>query len=134
MSQTFVWLFLMQPSFAAAADLKPKSALFGQIQCPRQSRQKADFSTEFCLPPTPNPPTAAAKVEQNLPKLKKCSTADSKSASRGPESRTKIPKIEKCSTADSKSASRTSQSRTKYLKIEKIFYRRLQIRLARPRK
>ena len=110
MSQTFVWLFLMQRSFAAAADLKPKSALFGQIQCPRQSRQKADFSTEFCLPPTPNPPTAAAKVEQNLPKLKKCSTADSKSCSRAPESRTKIPKI------------------------EKMFYRQLHIRLARPQK
>ena len=84
MSQTFVWLFLMQRSFAAAADLKPKSALFGQIQCP-----------------------AATKVEQNLPKLKKCSTADSKSASR------------------------TSKSRTKSPKIEKIFYRRLKILIHR---
>lgn len=38
MSQTFVWLFLMQRSFAAAADLKPKSALFGQIQCPAATK------------------------------------------------------------------------------------------------
>ena len=110
MSQTFVWLFLMQRSFAAAADLKPKSALFGQIQCPRQSRQKADFSTEFCLLTSPNPARAAPKVEQKSLKLKKCSTADSKSCSR------------------------TSQSRTKSPQIEKMFYRCSQIQSARPQK
>ena len=50
---------------------------------------------------------AALKVEQNPEKLKKCSTADSKSGARG------------------------SESRTKSRKIEKMFYRRLQIRPAR---
>ena len=110
MSQTFVWLFLMQRSFAAAADLKPKSALFGQIQCPRQSRQKADFSTEFCLLTSPNPARAAPKVEQKSLKLKKCSTAAPKSSPHAPKSRTKSPKI------------------------EKMFYRQLHIRLARPQK
>jgi len=85
--------------------------------------------------------------------LKKCSTADSKSGSRGLLSRTNFPKIEKmfyhrlqirpragskveqnlqnlkkCSTADSKSGSRGSESRTKSPKFEKMFYHRLQIR------
>ena len=50
---------------------------------------------------------AALKVEQNPEKLKKCSTAGSKSGARG------------------------SESRTKFRKIEKMFYRRLQIRPAR---
>ena len=50
---------------------------------------------------------AALKVEQNPEKLKKCSTAGSKSGARG------------------------SESRTKSRKIEKMFYRRLQIRPAR---
>ena len=53
---------------------------------------------------------AALKVEQNPEKLKKCSTAGSKSGARG------------------------SESRTKSRKIEKMFYRRLQIRPARPQK
>ena len=53
---------------------------------------------------------AALKVEQNPEKLKKCSTAGSKSGARG------------------------SESRTKSRKIEKMFYRRLQIRGARLRK
>ncbi|EGX98533.1 hypothetical protein ANHS_902 [Ligilactobacillus ruminis ATCC 25644] len=35
------------------------------------------------------------KVEQNHPKLKKCSTADSKFRARGSESRTKYPKFGK---------------------------------------
>ncbi|MFJ6975870.1 MAG: hypothetical protein ACIRZ1_09055, partial [Ligilactobacillus ruminis] len=38
---------------------------------------------------------AASKVEQNHPKLRKCSTADSKFGSRSLESRTKSSKIEK---------------------------------------
>ena len=37
----------------------------------------------------------ASKVEQNLEKLEKCSTADSKFGPRGLESRTKSSKIEK---------------------------------------
>ena len=53
---------------------------------------------------------AAPKVEQNIQKLEKCSTAASKFGPRGTKSRTKIQKI------------------------EKMFYRRLQIRPARPRK
>ena len=53
---------------------------------------------------------AALKVEQNPEKLKKCSTAGSKSGARG------------------------SESRTKSRKIEKMFYRRLQNRPARPQK
>ncbi|MBD9205095.1 MAG: hypothetical protein EGQ27_02655, partial [Lactobacillus ruminis] len=61
-------------------------------------------------PPTPNSVRATSKVEQNLQKLEKCSTADSKYGLRGLESRTKSPKI------------------------GKMFYRRLQIRSARPRK
>ena len=64
----------------------------------------------FCLPDTSNPVRATSKVEQNLQKLEKCSTANSKS---GPHS---------------------SESRTKSPKIGKMFYRRLQIRSARPRK
>jgi len=50
---------------------------------------------DFCLPPTPNPARAALKVEQNLKKLKKCSTAGSKIRPRGLESRTKSQKTEK---------------------------------------
>ncbi|MFY4505045.1 hypothetical protein ACJ8LC_10185, partial [Ligilactobacillus ruminis] len=47
------------------------------------------------LPPTPNSARAASKVEQNLEKLEKCSTADSKFGPRGLESRTKSRKIGK---------------------------------------
>ena len=65
---------------------------------------------DFCLPIGPNSGRADSKVEQNLKKSKKCSTADSKSGPRG------------------------SESRTKSSKIEKMFYRRLQIQGARPRK
>ena len=42
-----------------------------------------------------NSARAALKVEQNHPKLRKCSTADSKFDSRGLESRTKSSKIGK---------------------------------------
>ena len=59
---------------------------------------------DFCLPPGPNPGHAASKVEQNLEKLEKCSTAAYKFGPRDLESRIKFPKI------------------------EKMFYRRLQIR------
>ena len=65
---------------------------------------------DFCLPGSPNSARAVLKVEQNLKKLKKCSTADSKSGPRG------------------------SESRTKSQKIEKMFYRRLQNQTARLRK
>ena len=51
--------------------------------------------TLFCLPDSSNPARAALKVEQNPPKLKKCSTADSKFSSRSLESRTKSSKIGK---------------------------------------
>ena len=44
-----------------------------------QSRQKTGFSAGFCLPPHQNPPRAPPKVEQNLQKLKKSSTAAPKS-------------------------------------------------------
>jgi len=47
------------------------------------------------LPLPPNSARAVPKVEQNLKKLKKCSTADSKFGPRGSESRTKYQKIEK---------------------------------------
>ena len=51
--------------------------------------------SDFCLPVGPNSARAALKVEQNLEKLRKCSTADSKFGPRGLESRTKSQKIEK---------------------------------------
>ncbi|RGK48194.1 hypothetical protein DXD09_00195 [Ligilactobacillus ruminis] len=62
------------------------------------------------LPPTQNSARAVPKVEQNPPKLRKCSTADSKFGPRCPESRTKSPKF------------------------GKMFYRRLKIQTARFRK
>ena len=71
-----------------------------------ESRQKPWEMRDFCLPPGQNPGRAASKVEQNLEKLEKCSTAAYKFGPRGPESRTKSSKI------------------------EKMFYRRLQIRPA----
>ena len=49
--------------------------------------------SDFCLPASPNLARAALKVEQNLQKLEKYSTADSKSGARGLESRTKSPKF-----------------------------------------
>ena len=49
----------------------------------------------FCLPDTSEMGRTASKVEQNLEKLRKCSTADSKFGPRGLESRTKSQKIEK---------------------------------------
>ncbi|MBD8999077.1 MAG: hypothetical protein EGQ92_02365 [Lactobacillus ruminis] len=64
----------------------------------------------FCLPDSPKLGSAVPKVEQNLKKLKKCSTAASKFGPRGSESRTKSPKF------------------------GKMFYRCLQIRPARFRK
>ncbi|WP_288721152.1 hypothetical protein, partial [uncultured Ligilactobacillus sp.] len=94
--------------------------------------------------------------EQNLKKLEKCSTADSKIGPRDLESRQKmgemsdlclpstpnsaraaskveqnLKKLEKCSTADSKIGPRDLESRTKSQKIGKMFYHRLQIRPAR---
>ena len=39
-----------------------------------KSRQKTGEMTLFCLPDSSNPARAALKVEQNPPKLKKCST------------------------------------------------------------
>ena len=70
------------------------------------SRQKPWEMRDFCLPDTSKMGCAASKVEQNLEKLRKCSTADSKFGPRDPE------------------------SRTKSRKIGKMFYRRLQIRPA----
>ena len=59
------------------------------------SRQKPWEMRDFCLPDTSKMGCAASKVEQNLQKLRKCSTADSKFGPRDLESRTKSPKIEK---------------------------------------
>ncbi|MBD9205109.1 MAG: hypothetical protein EGQ27_02740 [Lactobacillus ruminis] len=58
-----------------------------------ESRQKTREMSLFCLPDSPNLGRAAPKVEQNHPKLKKCSTADSKFRARGSESRTKSQKF-----------------------------------------
>ena len=78
------------PSFAAASDLKPKSALFGQIQCLRtQSRQKTGFSTEFCLLTRPNPAPADPKVDKKRAFHRILSTHQAKSSTRGPQSRQK---------------------------------------------
>ncbi|RGK48195.1 hypothetical protein DXD09_00200 [Ligilactobacillus ruminis] len=66
--------------------------------------------SDFCLPDSPNSTRAASKVEQNLKKSEKCSTAAYKFGPRCPESRTKSPKF------------------------GKMFYRRLKIRPARFRK
>ena len=75
-----------------------------------ESRQKPWEMRDFCLPVTPKMGCAASKVEQNIEKLRKCSTADSKFGPRSLKSRTKSPKI------------------------EKMFYRRLQIQGSRLRK
>ena len=64
------------------------------VRGPR-SRQKPVGMSDFCLPSIPNSARTASKVEQNLEKLEKCSTADSKFGPRGLESRTKSQKIEK---------------------------------------
>jgi len=50
---------------------------------------------DFCLPAGPNSGGEDLKVEQNLKKLKKCSTAASKIGPCDIESRTKSRKIEK---------------------------------------
>ena len=60
-----------------------------------ESRQKTGEMCDFCLPDSPNLGHAVLKIEQNHPKLRKCSTADSKFDPRGSESRTKSSKIEK---------------------------------------
>jgi len=60
-----------------------------------ESRQKPGEMCDFCLPDTSNSGRAASKVEQNHPKLKKCSTAAFKFRVRDIESRTKSSKIEK---------------------------------------
>ena len=39
-----------------------------------ESRQKLREMSDFCLPSTPNSARAALRVEQNHPKLRKCST------------------------------------------------------------
>ena len=75
-----------------------------------ESRQKTVGMSLFCLPSGPNSGREDLKVEQNLQKLKKYSTAASK--------------IGPCDI----------ESRTKSQKIGKMFYRRLQIRSARFRK
>ena len=54
------------------------------------SRQKLGEMSDFCLPADPNPARTASKVEQNHPKLRKCSTVDSKIGPRGLESRQKL--------------------------------------------
>ena len=60
-----------------------------------ESRQKKGEMCDFCLPAGSNSGCAASKVEQNLEKLEKCSTAAYKFDPRGSESRTKSPKIGK---------------------------------------
>ena len=60
-----------------------------------ESRQKAVGMADFCLPAGPNSGREDLKVEQNLEKLKKYSTAESKIVLRGSESRTKTEKNEK---------------------------------------
>ena len=60
-----------------------------------KSRQKLGGMCVFCLPGPPNSGRAVSKVEQNLQKSEKCSTAGSKSGPRDLESRTKSRKIEK---------------------------------------
>ena len=60
-----------------------------------ESRQKTGEMPLFCLPDSSNPERAEPKVEQNLQKSEKCSTAGSKSGPRDLESRTKSRKIEK---------------------------------------
>ena len=60
-----------------------------------ESRQKTGEMRNFCLPLTPSSIRAVPEVEQNLQKSEKCSTADSKSGPRDPESRTKSRKIGK---------------------------------------
>ena len=59
------------------------------------SRQKPREMCDFCLPDTSKMGCATSKVEQNIEKLRKCSTADSKFGPRDLESRTKSPKIGK---------------------------------------
>ncbi|MGO4925202.1 hypothetical protein ACTQ44_09795, partial [Ligilactobacillus ruminis] len=61
----------------------------------RDSRQKPGGMPLFCLPVGPNSGRADSKVEQNLKKSKKCSTAGSKIGPHDLESRTKSPKIRK---------------------------------------
>ena len=81
--------------------------------------------SDFCLPPTPKSARAASKVEQNLEKLRKCSTAayklglDSRAALRVEQNH---PKLRKCSTVAYKFDSRGLESRTKSRKIGKMFY------------
>ena len=73
-----------------------------------KSRQKPGKMDHFCLSDSPKSGCADLKVEQNLEKLRKCSTAAYKFGPRCPKSRTKSPKF------------------------GKMFYRRLQIRPALP--
>ena len=124
--------------------------------CGPQSRQKKDFYTEFCLLPHPNPPHADPKVDKKRTLYRILSTPASKSANRDPESRQKqrlspnfclLPRLNP-SAADHKVDKKRTVltnfvyyriqirparllSRTKSPKIEKMFYHRLQIRLAR---
>ena len=83
---------------------------FARVESGHASRQKTGGMCDFCLPDSSKMGRAASKVEQNIQNFEKCSTAASKFGPRG------------------------SESRTKSSKIEKMFYRRLQIRLARLRK
>ena len=64
-----------------------------RVESGHASRQKTGGMCDFCLPDSSEMGRAASKVEQNHPKLKKCSTTDSKFRARGSESRTKYPKF-----------------------------------------
>ena len=122
----------------------------------RGQRQRG--KSDFCLPDFSKTGRAALKVEQEVKKLGKCSTAATKNGARGLESRIKSQKIEKmfyrrhqkrgaaskveqkskklrkCSTAATKNGACGLESRIKIQKIEKMFYRRHKKRGARPRK
>lgn len=57
--------------------------------------QRQRGKSDFCLPDFSKTGRAALKVEQKSKKLRKCSTATTKSDPRGTKSRTKSPKIGK---------------------------------------
>ena len=69
-----------------------KSSADGRI-IKKRSEQRG--KSDFWLPDSSKTGRAVSKVEQNLQKSEKCSTAGSKSGPRDLESRTKSPKIEK---------------------------------------
>ena len=71
---------------------REKSSADGRI-IKKRSEQRG--KSDFWLPDSSKTGRAAPKVEQNIQKLEKCSTAASKFGPRGSESRTKSSKIEK---------------------------------------